>query len=55
MRKSKALMRLYVISEEPIYRKNGNLIFRQRFSNTPIYVSLLSLVASLITLFAVMR
>lgn len=55
MKQSKALTRLDVIGEMPIYKKNGNLIFRQRFPNTPIYVSILSLVASLITLFAVMR
>lgn len=55
MKQSKALMRLYVIGEKPVYKKNGNLIFRQRFPNTPIYVSILSLMASLITLFEIMR
>lgn len=42
MRQSRALMRLYVIGEKPVYKKNGNLIFRQRFPYTPIYVSILS-------------
>lgn len=55
MRKSKALMRLYAIDEELIYKKNGNLIFRQRSPNTPVYISFLTLIASLITLLAVMR
>lgn len=48
MRTEKALLRLQSMGERPIYKRNGKLIFCQKYPHTALIISILALIASLL-------